>query len=111
MSKHEDDANGSFWSDLGGIDKLLEHRVRLGICVILSRNDAVNFKRLKQLLEETDGSLGAHLRKLEESKYLRVKKRFEKRRPVTWYILSKTGQNALKGHIDAMDRMIRKNRA
>ena len=48
------------------MDRLLEHRARLAICLLLSRNDAMRFSRLKELLEETDGSLGAHLLKLEK---------------------------------------------
>jgi hypothetical protein len=32
---------------------LSEHRVRLAICVLLSRHDAFSFTRLKELLRET----------------------------------------------------------
>ena len=95
---------------MDGFDKLLEHRVRLGICVILARNDAVNFQRFKTLLEETDGSLGAHLRKLEESGYLRVRKAFEKRKPVSWYRLTKQGRMALETHLAALEGLIRQGK-
>ena len=98
-----------FWNGLDGLDKLLEHRTRLGICVILSRNDTVNFQRLKALLEETDGSLGAHLRKLEESDYIAVKKEFHNRKPVSWYKLTRQGRSALKSHLKAMEQLIRHN--
>ena len=49
--------------ELAALNGLLEHRVRLAICVLLSAHDALTFTRLKHALEETDGSLGAHLRK------------------------------------------------
>ena len=53
------------------LDKLLEHRSRLGACVLLASGDSMTFTSLKQLLKETDGNLGAHLRKLEDAEYLR----------------------------------------
>ncbi len=52
------------------LDKLLEHRSRLGACVLLADVEAMTFTSLKQLLQETDGNLGAHLRKLEDAGYL-----------------------------------------
>ena len=67
------------------LDKLLEHRTRLAICALLQRYDRINFRRFKELLNETDGNLGAQLRKLEDADYIKVEKRFEERRPVSWY--------------------------
>jgi DNA-binding HxlR family transcriptional regulator len=84
------------------VDRLLEHRGRLGICVLLSQSDALSFRRLKQLLGETDGSLGAQLRKLEESEYLTVRKEFVDRKPVSWYTLTRRGRQALRSHLAAM---------
>ena len=89
------------------MDRLLEHRSRLAICVLLSRNDAINFSRLKKLLEETDGSLGAHLLKLEGEGYVIVRKEFLDRRPVTWYSLTKRGKEALELHLNSLTRLIR----
>ena len=37
---------------------------------------------------EKDGSLGTHLRKLEDAGYLAVDKTYRDRRPVTWYRLT-----------------------
>lgn len=97
----------SIWNGLDGFDKLLEHRTRLAACVILSRADRISFPRLKTLLEETDGSLGAHMRKLEEVKFVRVEKAFKGRRPITWYALTAQGQRALLAHLDAMSKLIK----
>lgn len=91
---------------LAALDKLLEHRSRLGACVVLSNADRLSFTRLKTLLKETDGNLGAHLRKLEDSGYVDVDKQFENRRPVSWYTLTKLGKGALKVHLDAMQALI-----
>ena len=92
--------------ELSALSGLLEHRVRLAICVLLSAYDALTFTRLKQALEETDGSLGAHLRKLEDAGYVEAEKAFRSRRPVTWYRLSEIGRSRLKRQIDGLTRLI-----
>ena len=91
---------------LDGLDKLLEHRLRLALCVLLTRDDSLSFARLKQLTGETDGNLGANLRKLEDSGYLRVRKTYTQRRPVTWYSLQTKGREALQRHLGALTGLI-----
>ena len=91
---------------LAGLDPLLGHRARLGACVLLSSADALSFSRLKSLLGETDGNLGAQLRKLEDAQYLAVRKEFERRRPVTWYSLTAAGRQALRAHLSALETLI-----
>ena len=91
---------------LDGLDKLLEHRLRLALCVLLTREDSLSFARLKQLTGETDGNLGANLRKLEDNGYLRVRKTYTQRRPVTWYSLQTKGREALQRHLGALTGLI-----
>ena len=91
---------------LQSLDALLQHRSRLGACVLLSTSDALTFSRLRALLEETDGNLGAQLRKLEEADYVSVSKRFEERKPQSWYTLTTSGRKALKGHLQAMEALL-----
>ena len=89
------------------LDALLQHRSRLGALVLLSGTEALNFSRLKGLLDETDGNLGAQLRKLEEAGYIKVKKTFEERKPVSWYSIAPSGQKALKAHLKALETLIK----
>ena len=49
---------------LDGFDAALEHRVRLTIAVLLARHGEISFSRFKELLELTDGNLGAQFRRL-----------------------------------------------
>ena len=97
-------------NELGALNGLLEHRVRLAICVLLSKHDAMSFSRLKQVLEEKDGSLGTHLRKLEDAGYLSIEKTHRERRPVTWYQLTVVGRTRLKQHIANLMRLIERAR-
>jgi DNA-binding MarR family transcriptional regulator len=92
---------------LTALDDLLQHRVRITVAVLLSRHDQLSFSRLKELLGETDGSLGAHLRRLEDSGYVTVRKEFQDRRPITWYRLAPKGRRALTTHLQSMERLIR----
>lgn len=91
---------------LDALDRLLEHRVRLAICVLLTRYDRLSFSRLKDATGETDGSLGAHMKRLEDAGYVRVTKRFVDRKPVTWYALTAAGRAALAGHLAALESLI-----
>jgi DNA-binding MarR family transcriptional regulator len=89
------------------LDELLQHRGRLGAIVLLSANDEINFSALRDLLNETDGNLGAQLRKLEEARYIAVKKEFQARKPVSWYALTAIGRRALKIHLAALEAIVR----
>ncbi|MFO7769241.1 MAG: transcriptional regulator [bacterium] len=91
---------------LESFDRLLEHRVRLAIIVLLTRSDQLSFSRLKELTGQTDGNLGANLRKLEEAGYLEARKTHEDRRPVTWYSVTSRGLEALSQHIQALRELL-----
>jgi DNA-binding MarR family transcriptional regulator len=92
---------------LDQLDPLLQHRSRLGAMVLLSGADALTFSRLKALLQETDGNLGAQLRKLEDAGYVSVRKEFIDRKPVSWYAITPSGRAALKNHLAALEDVIR----
>jgi DNA-binding MarR family transcriptional regulator len=91
---------------LDQLDPLLQHRSRLGAMVLLSDTDAISFSRLQTLLNETNGNLGAQLRKLEDAGYVDVRKEFSDRKPITWYSVSRIGRTALKNHLAAMESLI-----
>jgi DNA-binding PadR family transcriptional regulator len=92
--------------DIERLDRLLEHRLRLALTVLLSRHDRLSFSRLKELTEESDGNLGANLKKLEDEGYVGVTKEFVDRKPVSWYAITPTGRGALKSHLDGLRRLI-----
>lgn len=91
---------------LSRLDPLLEHRIRLAVCVLLTRADEIRFSRFKDVLDATDGNLGAQLRRLEEAGYLELRRTFEKRRPVTWYRLTDPGRAALERHVRALNQLL-----
>lgn len=91
---------------LEGLDPALEHRTRLAIAVLLARHGEISFSRFKEQLDLTDGNLGAQLRKLEDAAYLKLRRDFVERRPVTWYSLTPAGRKALDRHMRALQAVI-----
>ncbi|GMN07473.1 transcriptional regulator [Croceitalea sp. MTPC5] len=93
---------------IDNINKLFDHRIRLGIMSILIVNESVDFNRLKELLEITDGNLASHTKTLEKANYILVEKSFIGRKPNTKYSITKSGKAAFQKHIEALENLIRK---
>jgi DNA-binding MarR family transcriptional regulator len=91
---------------IDNINKLFDHRIRLGIMSILMVNESADFNRLKELLEATDGNLASHIRALEQADYVLVEKSFIGRKPNTSYSATKLGKAEFKKHIDALEKLI-----
>lgn len=92
--------------DISNLNKVFDSRVRLGIMSALVVNLEMNYNDLKELLQVTDGNLASHLKGLEESGFVKVKKGFIGRRTNTTYSISKTGEKAFRNHLDALEKMI-----
>jgi DNA-binding MarR family transcriptional regulator len=105
VSRQSTSSESQALAGLEALDPLLQHKSRLGAMVLLSGSD-LTFSRLRELLDETDGNLGAQLRKLEEAGYVLVNKQFVDRKPVSWYTLAPAGSKALKSHLKAMEALI-----
>ena len=89
------------------LNKIFDSRIRLGIMSALMVNEAVNFNELKELINATDGNLASHLKTLEDSSFIKVKKGFLGRKTNTTYSVTKAGEKAFKLHLDALEEMIR----
>ena len=89
------------------INKLFDHRIRLGIMSILMVNEYADFNRLKELLVVTDGNLASHLKALEKAQYIKVEKQFIGRKPNTRYSVTPLGKNEFKKHINAIEKLLR----
>lgn len=89
------------------LNKIFDHRIRLGIMSALMVNEDVNFKFLKQLLDVTDGNLASHIKPLEENKYVKVNKSFIGKKTNTIYIITKLGEKAFREHLTALEEMIK----
>jgi DNA-binding MarR family transcriptional regulator len=75
---------------------------------VLMVNESADFTTLKELLGVTDGNLASHAKALEAEKYIAIEKQFINKKPNTSYTATKTGKQAFKDHIDALEKLIRK---
>ena len=91
------------------LNKIFDHRVRLGIMSVLMVNDQVDFTTLRDTLEVTDGRLASHLKALEKSEYVEVKKQFIGRKPNTSYRVTAIGKKAFNDHLDALESLIQQS--
>ncbi len=89
------------------LDKVYDSRIRLGIMSVLMVNDWVDFNSLKELLETTDGNLASHLKALEKSELISVKKQFIGRKPKTTYRTTAKGKISFQSHLDALEKIIK----
>ena len=92
--------------DFNGLDTAVHGPIRLGAMTALQIDGKLDFTTLKKRLQVTDGSLGIHLQKLEEIKYIKSKKAFVGRRPKTTYRLTATGRKALIKYLESMQKLL-----
>ena len=89
------------------LNKAFENRVRLGIMSALIAGEQMDFNRLKELLDVTDGNLASHLKALEKEEFIQVEKSFVGRKPNTKYGATRAGKKAFTEHIDALEALIK----
>ena len=94
-------------SIISDINKTFDHRIRLGIMSILMVNDSVDFNRLKELLEVTDGNLASHIKALETSEYITIRKQFIGKKPNTTYEATLLGKQTFAKHLAALEQLIK----
>ncbi len=96
---------------MAGLNETIHQPVRLRIMaalVTLEPKDEVDFTYLRNLLEVTDGNLGAHLRKLEEAGYIAVNKTFVDRKPRTYVTVTPEGRRVFQEHVAALESILKK---
>lgn len=96
---------------MAALNEIIHQPARLRIMAALSCLDdgtQVSFNHLKDLLELTDGNLGAHLHKLEESDYIEITKTFLNSKPHTFIEATSTGKKAFREHVAALKEILDK---
>lgn len=94
-------------AELNGI---IHQTVRLRIMAALATlepTNEVDFTYLRDLLEVTDGNLGAHLRKLEDAGYIATNKTFVERKPRTFISATPEGQQVFQEHVAALEEILK----
>jgi DNA-binding MarR family transcriptional regulator len=92
------------------LNATIHQPVRLRIMaalVTLGPDEEVDFTYLRNLLEVTDGNLGAHLRKLEEAGYIALNKLFVDRKPRTFVCATEEGRKVFNDHVEALELILK----
>ncbi len=95
---------------MAALNEIIHQPVRLQIMaalVTLVQGSEVDFTYLRELLEVTDGNLGAHIRKLEEAGYISVNKIFVERKPHTYVSATADGRRVFQEHVTALELILR----
>ena len=94
------------------LNEIIHQPARLRIMsALVSLDDDLqpSFNYLKDLLELTDGNLGAHLRKLEEVGYIEICKTFINNKPHTYVEVTSMGRRAFSEHVAALQDILKAN--
>lgn len=94
--------------DYKQLDEIIHSRIRLAIMAVLISVEEAEFNFLKEQVNTTDGNLSVHLKKLEDSNYISVKKEFVDRKPLSVYKLSGTGKRAFEIYVERLEKLIKK---
>lgn len=92
------------------LNEIIHQPVRLRIMatlVTLEPADEVDFTYLRGLLEVTDGNLGAHLRRLEEARYIVINKTFVNRKPRSYISATPEGRRVFDNHVQALEDILK----
>ena len=85
----------------------IHQKARLGIMSILMASGEVEFNYLKDRLKLTDGNLSSHLSLLEKEKYIKIKKKFVKKKPKTLCQMTDKGRQAFGEYLENLEKIIR----
>ncbi|MDR3514904.1 MAG: transcriptional regulator [Azospirillaceae bacterium] len=87
---------------MSGGNDLIHQAMRLKIMAalnVLPAKDAIEFTRLKGLVDATDGNLGSHLDALERAGYVAIDKHFAGKKPQTRVTATPAGRRAFAEHV------------
>lgn len=91
---------------ISGLNKLFNHRTRMGIMAALVVNEWVDFVSLRDALKVTDGSLASHLKALVKEEQVEMEKQFVENKPQTTYRATEGGRQAFLDHLAELENFI-----
>jgi DNA-binding MarR family transcriptional regulator len=84
------------------IDKLIHEPARLKILAQLYVVESADFIFIMRQTGLTQGNVSGHLNKLDDAKYVEIKKGYVGKRPQTMISLTKVGREAFKKYVQSM---------
>lgn len=88
---------------------LIHQPIRLKIMATLNtfpNGELVEFVRLREIIQATEGNLGAHLSTLEKAGYIEVLKDFLGKKPRTRVHMTPNGREAFHQHVQHLTNLL-----
>jgi len=89
-------------NDFKPLDPLLHSQLRLAVMSLLLSVESAEFTFIKEKTQATAGNLSVQLDKLSEAGYIRVKKAFRGKKPVTTCQITEQGVEAFERYVNAL---------
>jgi DNA-binding MarR family transcriptional regulator len=89
------------------LNQVIHQPIRLQIMTFLHLAKNAKFSQLKKELGITDGNLGAHLAKLEEKKYIKIKKKIILNKPSSTISITEKGECELIGYLKVIKSFLK----
>lgn len=96
--------------EISQLDRLVHEPARLQILMFLQQVEEADFLYLQREGGFTQGNLSGHLSKLEDAGYIRIRKMFKGKMPLTVCQLTAAGEKALRAYCDQMRGIMREQR-
>jgi DNA-binding MarR family transcriptional regulator len=92
--------------DYRSLDEVFHSRIRLAIASVLASAGDAEFTYIRDAIGTTDGNLGTHIRKMEDSGYVEVRKDFRDRKPLTHFSLTEKGRRAFRAYVEHLAKFV-----
>ena len=96
--------------EISQLDRLVHEPARLQILMFLQEVEEADFLYLQREGGFTQGNLSGHLSKLEDAKYIRIRKMFKGKTPLTVCRLTAAGEKALRTYCEQMSGIMQGQR-
>lgn len=94
--------------DIDALERVFHEPNRLSIMsAVCAAPEGIRFRDLKEACNLTDGNLNRHLKVLEDSRVIRVHKRFVDGKPRTTIHLSRLGLVRFQEYLDALAQVLK----
>lgn len=90
------------------LDPLLHSQLRLAIVSLLVSVESADFTHIKEKTGATAGNLSVQIDKLEKAGYIKVKKSFKGKRPLTTCSIAPNGLEAFEKYVNHLKSYIDK---
>ncbi len=84
------------------LDPLLHNQLRLAIMSLLVANEQISFNFILEKTEASRGNVSVQISKLEKAGYLKVKKSFANKKPLTTMTITSDGLDAMDNYTKAL---------